>query len=523
MRSTLVFLAAIAGLILLAGCLSGGELLPSDSADPANASPSTGGENAGGQADGASSNTTADRSSEGSGDPNASSADPSRTSEGSHAVQAPPDPEVTVAVVDTGINLYHEAFAAAEPADHDLANATPIELSLGKDDYRSAVQADWDELSSLQSGKLYTFPGTKVLGAVSFLEPAGCLAPADQTCQRNLSWPRVLDDPANGTPHGTWTASRVVQTGSALATGEDVRIVMVQVQLNGTSIARGFQWVDQQPWIDAVSVSLYARNALADRDFLETLHSISHEKPVFVSAGNGVGGVGVAPKPDWAWDGLPDVVAVGGVDNDRLTQWSDMDPYVAADACGAPLAVADGTTGTRDYLGGTSFAAPYAAGAGARLLLEAREVLGDHRIGTRTNDSLSAPQEAWSSGYAPDAQRVLASGSSDRVSSGPLADGTFTLRELKDVLYHTAHTMPTVHAHDGNLCRTSAVPADAVPERGRFPYVGYGEVSATSLEAALEILDGRTDLPQRSRADQQYERAHELRALTTQHQVPLDP
>lgn len=526
-------LVLLALLAVLAGCLAGGEELddrlePADAGDEAGNGTRESPEAAGDDDGGTEPSAAASRAEAGG---NASVGDANETDDANEttgtAVEPvsvePPDPHVTVAVVDTGANLYHSAFQAREGWAGAPANATRVNLTLGVDDWRSAVEADWSRLSGLESERLYRFPGTRFSAAISFLEPDGCLSPAEQACRRSLSWPRFLDDPANGTPHGTRTASRVVGPGMGVATDPDVRLVLVQVDLNATSIERGIAWAGERDWIDAVSLSLGPPAGPTDRSHLGTLDEASHRKPVFVAAGNGLANAGLAPKPNWAWDGTPDAIAVGGVDNDRLTHWSDQDPYVAADACNAPLARANRTAGAREDLGGTSFSAPYVAGVGAELILHARELLGDDHVGVRVNDSRQAPSGAWSSGRPGDAAVVLARGGAGSIAAGPLADGDLTLRELKDVLYHTARPTPTVHPHDGARCPRDVVPVEAVPERARFPYVGYGEVTPGTLELAETVLEGNAELPSRPQADEQYRRAHALRALAARGELPAGP
>jgi len=92
-----------------------------------------------------------------------------------------------LAVVDTGINPYHEFFRAPgleDPAawvDGGPEDAEPLDLSLDADSYEEAVDADrdvWDDVQrtedagpdGIEDERLYTFPGTRIAAAVSFGE-----------------------------------------------------------------------------------------------------------------------------------------------------------------------------------------------------------------------------------------------------------------------------------------------------------------------------------------------------------------
>lgn len=464
----------------------------------------------------------------GSGDPTSAPEDtdqrpasPVATDTGSPASSdGDPEPRVTVAVVDDSANLYHEAFRADEswtaPAP---GGATPIELSLEAPDRETALERDWATISNLEPRTMYTVPGTRFVGAISFLDPVGCVTQAEQECFEYEDPALLLDDPANGTTHGAYSTARLAGTGTSLAGDEpSIGIVLVQVRFNTTSIVEGITWASEQPWIDAMSLSVGSLHGRGSQAFLEALDTASERKPVFKAAGNGAPGSYFGPgyvgRPTWAWEGTPDEITVGGVDNDHLTQWSDTDPYVAADACGFSLPQPGTMDGTTTPLEGTSWSAPYAAGAGARLILEARERLGDLHVGVREDTSLSPPEDGWSSGRAEDAHVVLAEGDPGGLEDGPLADGTFTLRELKDVLYHTAQPTPTAGPHDGQRCDLDALPAEQVPEQARFASIGYGEIDVRSLDAGLAVLGGEAELPARETADVHYERVYATRSTT---------
>jgi hypothetical protein len=110
-------------------------------------------------------------------------------------------------------------------------------------------------------------------------------------------------------------------------------------------------------------------------------------------------------------------------------------------------------------------------------------------------------------------------------SSGPLADGVFTLDDLRAVLFRTASPTPQADRASGDECEvatlapTVPVPWSTVPEGPhRWAFVGYGSVEEHSLARALEVLDGTRALPDRATEDSFYALDQEARAAY--HGVP---
>jgi hypothetical protein len=449
---------------------------------------------------------------------------------------------VVIAVIDTGINLYHEEYRAedrwpargnasgnvsqasnpAGPPVDVAADPAPVDLDLERSDWASAVEADRARLDELETETLYTFPGTKVLGGISFSEPFG-------------DWPVLLDRPGG---HGTMTSSRAVGNQVSIP-GEDPGVWLVMVQ--------GFtpdavDWAAEQGWIDMVSISsglsiggvVPGAANVAAQDAIRSFEEASHAKPLFASSGNGAGNVGVAGFPSWlrGASGVPDAFSVGATDNGNLAQWDNQDSYIAADGCSNPAARADAIAEIANHGGGTSSATPFSAGGAAKVLLEARRTLNDTGIGPRYDENRSRPEGAWASGHAGDAQVVLAEGEAEGIEAGPLADGTFTMRELKDVVYHTALETPTEDESDGEECGATRngnpfgagyVPAESVPEDARFPFQGYGEVNDDSIATAIDVLHGEAELPERPTDDWHYERAHSHKQTFVSGEPTLPP
>src|SRR5688500_9444182 len=85
-------------------------------------------------------------------------------------------PHGVVAVIDTGINPYSAAFedsssfARRHPSTYIRGypkDAQPLRLSLDLP-YKEAIEKDADVWATVEKGKLYWIPGTKIVGAISF-------------------------------------------------------------------------------------------------------------------------------------------------------------------------------------------------------------------------------------------------------------------------------------------------------------------------------------------------------------------
>ena len=137
---------------------------------------------------------------------------------------------------------------------------------------------------------------------------------------------------------------------------------------------------------------------------------------------------------------------------------------------------------------GTSSATPFAAGGAARVLLEARAILGDHSTGVDG--------------------KVVASGPKHLVHEGPLVDGKLTLEEWKRLTFVTASPRPEAHFEDGSPCASAGaygptpVSWKDVPEGyPEYIHIGYGAIDADSFAQAQEVLRGRAPAPDRAATD----------------------
>jgi hypothetical protein len=417
------------------------------------------------------------------------------------AVAAPPPVTGVVAVVDTGINPYHSAFrdrsplAQRYPGDYlpGFPRGVPaLRLTLDAPDLTTALAKDCALWRTVQPGRLYWFPGTKVVGAISF-RPDGT-----GLCEGLDSTP-ILD--TNG--HGTMAASRAV--GNGYGACPECRLVAVQavrgavavrdLGLDGEAARQGVEWVAQQAaWVDAQSNSwsppaphdptgtsgILAGNPALTR----TVEDAAQRQLVAFASGNGLGSQSLPPpRPTLGWShATPSVLLVGGHDSGRVLEWPNQPVHLVGDACDNPAADARTTTSSPpDHGGGTSAATPWVAGGAVRELVVARRLLGARGTGVRDG--------------------VVARGRA--LAAGPLQDGRLTLAEWRRVLLATASARPVAEPSDGPACpRTvgpqwSTVP-DGAPEAVA---VGYGAVDSRAQRLAADVLAGRAPLPERPTAD----------------------
>ena len=296
---------------------------------------------------------------------------------------------VVVAVVDTGVNLYHQFFRAPALTSHPStwltgfpASATTVNLSLGAADYATANTADAATFAGIARSTynagtdtfdehLYTFPGTRVVAGISFGEYTDVVSP--------IVDPQPVRDDYG---HGTHSAGLVAGANLAAADGN---VVLVAVEVGQATFEDGVRWAARQPWIDAISVSLGLRanipstsSPLGDRTGMEwaTREAALSGKPVFMASGNGFTGTGLAPDhcttytspytgPSW-------ITRVGAAQSgDGSPTWWHCVPVETVSRTNVSSPVSDQMTGA-SVATGTSAATPNVAGHYARLLLSGR-------------------------------------------------------------------------------------------------------------------------------------------------------
>jgi hypothetical protein len=299
------------------------------------------------------------------------------------------DKHVVVAVIDTGVNVYHDFFRASRLTKHPGAwlpgfprSAKTVHLALTEPTYAKALErdsADWaqvkrstyDDSTDTFDATLYTFPGTRVVGGISFGEFV------DPTVPAGIALP--IHD---GYGHGTHSAGLAAGANLPAADGN---VLIVAVEVGQGTFQDGLRWAARQPWIDAITISLGGRanapltfSPTGDKGGAEwaTLEAFRSGKPVFVASGNGVSGLAQAPDRCTTYTGEYTgpawVTRVGAAtpDNKNPTWWHCV-PVDATARTDVPSPVRDEMSGA-SIAGGTSAATPNAAGSYAHLLLAGR-------------------------------------------------------------------------------------------------------------------------------------------------------
>lgn len=445
------------------------------------------------------------------------------------APELPPlEPTAVMGFIDSGINPYHVTFRDQDnPRSYEHPStyipgypkdAIALPITLDEPDFSTAVRKDCALWQSVEREKLYWFPGTKIVGAISFVsqEPFDC-----NLIPQKLQPTRILD--ARGLfGHGTMVASR----GASVEYGacKECRIVAVQISHSSEedkADSVGVRWTADAGWIDVQSNSWAsgvpvweptgaARPTLASPDLVRAAEYAAQKHPSFWATMNGFmhqGGVLGHPSMVNPHFG-PSVIAVGGHDSGYITAHSGSNAHVIHDVCGSWAAshVSVDHSGVEEG-SGTSSATPYVAGQASRLMIEARALFGDLRTGIRPGG-------------------VIAEGPSGLVASGPLADGVFTVTELRDVLFKTATSRPVGEPQDGVLCEFNVRDVIFTPQHNTSPVrwtevpaefpehtvIGYGAVDRPAMDLAMRVLHGQASLPDRTEEDLWFTADQQVRA-----------
>ena len=434
------------------------------------------------------------------------------------AAKRAPDVDAVVGLIDSGINPYHSTFrddsprALKHPSTYIPGypkDAIALRLTLNEADYWKAVKADCERVwTKIETGQLYWFPGTKIIGSISFAPQSqiNCAAPEP------VAGGRILDN--NG--HGTMTASRA--TSIEYGGCEACRVVSIQMSGSGTNAqdaldsikwaAKNNGWIDAQsnswgPVVPAWEPTGASELMTANPEVVRTVEEVSRAHLAFWASGNGVafrGGVLGHPTPIAPHLG-PSAIIVGGHDSGYVTTWPGFPGHLSSDACASWAAEHQHATESGDSVGsGTSAATPFVAGGAVKILLAARAILGDSSTGVQKDG-------------------IVASGRNGIVKEGPLADGRFTLEEWKRTLYVSATERPEAQHEDGPTCLPpyGATPVlwNQVPaEFPEYLLIGYGAVDDPAVKLAVEILEGKTEAPDRSETDDYFDLDRQVRETT---------
>lgn len=270
-------------------------------------------------------------------------------------------PRVVVSVVDSAINPYHEFFYQQEirvsQALIDAFDAEVVTLTREHATYaenRAADEAFW---SSVVRGQSYYFAGTNIIARS---EAGTGLAP--------------LDPVADKSPHG------VGVTSSVLMANPDAVILFIETEgALGNANAEGYAFT--HPEIDMVNTSYGYQVPLIGFPLpLPFISEPSYQGVVengklhFSAAGNGSGftpgdpgagswwGIGVSGIEEYSSEGDTQIFSSNAAD--FVADYTQQLPY-----CMECL------SGIDDFVAGTSFSSPQAAGVASRVLLEARQML----------------------------------------------------------------------------------------------------------------------------------------------------
>lgn len=395
-------------------------------------------------------------------------------------------PFAVIAIVDTGINPYHEEFRDSAFQDHPStyvndypADAEALPVTLTASQYSKAVAADEELWEGVGRNTLYYVPGTRIVGAISISERG--------------EYPILDDAPADG-GHGTATAS--IAAGDSIGVCPTCLIVVVE-GLGEDPL----QWAMEQPWIDVVSnswgvsidnvclagfcgssgivpppASLYGIDHQAARDAVEA------GKTVLFASGNGWLNAFDVPQvsytnpytgPDW-------FVVVGASDSSSDATVVGTGRPVDVVSYGLDWKGASHTSQSaiRSF-SGTSSATPVVAGAFGSVLQGARDALNDTHEG-------------------PHGAGVIAKGDppGDLGSGSLLSDGVFTRAESQRIIFLTARTASGV----GSV--GPVLPTTLPNSAAYFLYSGYGVVDHATAQSALDVALGSADAPQKAAADQ---------------------
>jgi len=269
--------------------------------------------------------------------------------------------------------------------------------------------------------------------------------------------------------------------------------------------AQHADWIDVQSNSWYPTVPVYEPTGVSPQGtpphFIAEVERVSAAMPAFWASGNGAANSGGAlGHPTFLTPhATPSAIMVGGHDSGYVNVWPGFPPHLVSDSCGAWRANSHSVDTSDDSGPGTSVATPYVAGGGARILAQARALLGD--TGTGKQDGT-----------------VMASGDPGDISAGPLADGVLTREEWQRVLYTTATPRPEAQFEDGSSCVGTHHPYTSTPVRWadvpdgypEYVHIGYGAVDDPAIELEARVLRGETPLPNRTATDEYFAAHHTI-------------
>lgn len=422
------------------------------------------------------------------------------------------DPNVVIAVVDTGVNPYHDEFSRQtytggadlkdKPStyiDEFPSSARRLDLALKKSSYEAAVAADADTWDGITPGTLYWIPGTKIIGAYCAGDPSEGAITSLPRCILDDDEVDESSDPLAFDGHGTLSAG--VAAGNT--TGSCPRCLLVIVE--GSA---GLNWALAQPWIDIVTNSWGTIGNLGvptfgsahvdplgildngERTPKNTRAAVARGQTVLFAAGNGFEDGFITPEPtlESATAGPSWVMTVGAVfklEDEENPNCDCPDDEGSIIGSGKPVDVSSYGLGsipgpqneTNDGLedhSGTSAASPIVAGVMGDVLLHARTVLDDKDGGSRD---------------------PIAEG-----NGAGLLQGGLTRAELELATKNTAE-----HTHNVWVSFPLTAPTLLVPPAqawSQWAIEGWGVVARRTGAKAKQVVDGSAPLADRPMDEQ---------------------
>jgi hypothetical protein len=401
-----------------------------------------------------------------------------------------------IGIADTGINPYHLEFSAQTYPDPDVlaltdnftrhpseyipgypADSAAIPITLDQGYFPAADEPLWSP-DSLDEGKLYWIPGTKIIGA---WDAGNAASLTEELVDGRPDSHPILDE--NG--HGSGSAS--VSAGNRY--GYCPTCLLMVVESLDETVATGFSWVDITShsfgYIAGLPIGLVEGGNEATKAATE------RGQTVLFAAGNGIGNAFDVPQSTYVSDQTgPDWnVTVGAIrrDNQRAVIGDGIPVHISAWGDGnLPSACRTGTVGQCAF-GGTSAATPYTAGIFGSVLTEVRRAVGDGTAGQEPGQVVASGVPVEESVY--------------------LADGKLTRADLREAVLKTAYPLNTENA-------PSPFPYPATAPYTGDPNVlfeGYGAATPNGADRAIAVLLGDMPLPERPFEDEFFALDRQLR------------
>jgi Subtilase family len=404
-------------------------------------------------------------------------------------------PITVIGIADTGINPYHLEFSATTYPDPDVlaltdnftrhpseyipgypADAEALDVTLGEGYFPAADTDVWTP-ENIHEGELYWIPGTKIVGAWDAGDAASL---QESTVDGNPDSHPILDD--NG--HGSGSAS--VSTGNRY--GYCPTCLLMMVESLDETVATAMSWVDITSHSFGYVGGAPLGPVLGPNE--ATKAAVERGQTVLFAAGNGIGNAFDVPISTYGSDqtGNDWNITVGALrrDNQRAVVGDGIPVHMSAWGDGnLPSACRTGTVGQCAF-GGTSAATPYTAGIFGTVLTEVRDAIGDAEAGQRTPVTLA---DGTTQG------QVVAEGF-PVADSAFLADGLLTRAELREAVLKTAFPLTG---------ETSPYPYPLTApynDSTNVLFEGYGAATTEGARRAVDVLLGRSLLPDRSYEDE---------------------